>query len=301
MNGINSYAFYNIGAKLARVSASKSALPAAEMFVPFMEAQTALDALIKGEPLALEGSKADATVLLNKLGNIFNKYFIDHATKQFRFPGRDEVIDAHEITHLRSLTERFETALAAELNGKPVYAVPPRGLFNTTRLIEQADSQFSESLLNSMGDVMRADIRAAGRALAFGLSGACCFYLVRALEQALQRYAALFVNNAKFNSIWKDGLGHLSTLTKDKNGPEPRIITLLTEVDMHYRRAFMNGGAGGPSLEDAGVFFGLTSSLLTIMMEAVNKRSAYKNAEAVLKETILHEMPDNTAALPKTA
>lgn len=301
---ISQYKFYDLGAKLHRVVANRTAVGAAEMFVPLMEAQTALDGLIKGDPMTLDIAKADANALLNKLGTIFNKNFIDMNTRQFRFPGREETIDSHELTLLRALVEKFETSLAAELGRKAVYAVPKRGLFDTYELTEHADKQFSEDMLRQMGDGMRDDLRAAGRCLAFGLGTACCFHLVRAVEAMLSRYIESFGGGASSNSevLWKDGLKRLHAAAKEKStGPDGRVLGLLNDIETRIRPILQN--ADTPiSIGDATIFFGMTGSLITLMQETLQNAGKAQNrlrqAEEKLAEAarVVEESSDSDNA-----
>src|ERR1043166_4829231 len=124
MNPISQYKFYDLGAKLHRATSNRTAVSAADMFVPLMEAQAALDNLLKGDPITLEIARPDASALLNRFGPLFNKHFIDPSTRQFRHPAREDVIESHELNLLRSMVEKFESALAAELSRKAIYAVP---------------------------------------------------------------------------------------------------------------------------------------------------------------------------------
>lgn len=285
MHKVSQYSFYSLGAKLARALAGKGTAAAADLFVPLMEAQAALDALIKGDPITLDHAKADATALLNKLGALFNKHFIDHATRQFRFPAPGDVIEAHELTHLRALLEKFDMSFAAELSRAAVYSVPRCGLFDPTLLAEKADEQFSDAQQDVMGEALRADLRAAGRALAFGLSGAASFHLIRALENVLQRYSTLFTgNSAKFGNLWKDGLGHLSTLVKEKNGPDARIIHILQDIEARVRSTLFTADATSAP-QEAFLLFNTASSVLGLMLDALIQKAALENVEATLKDS----------------
>ncbi len=291
MTPISQYKFYDLGAKLHRVVSNRTAVGAAEMFVPLMEAQTALDTLIKGDPIQLEVSRSEANALLNKLGAIFDKNFIDLNTRQFRFPGREEVIDAHELTLLRSLVEKFETAFASELSRKAVFTVPKRGLFDTYELTEHADNQFSEETLRIMPEHVRTDIRMAGRALAFGLSAACCFHLVRAAEDLLSRYNEAFGGGTatKPNILWNESLPRLIAMSKGKgaNSPDPRILSMLSDIESRVRPALRANGTP-VSINDATILFGTTSSMISLMLEALGKmgktQNRMKSAQEKLEE-----------------
>jgi hypothetical protein len=295
MNPISQYKFYDLGAKLHRVVSNRTAVGAAEMFVPLMEAQTALDTLIKGNPIQLEVSRPEANALLNKLGAIFDKNFIDLNTRQFRFPGREEVIDAHELTLLRSLVEKFETAFASELGRKTVFNVPKRGLFDTYELTEHADNQFSEETLNAMPNGVRADIRAAGRALAFGLASACCFHLVRASEVLLSKYSEAYGcgSASKPEILWRESLPRLIAMSKNKNGnsPDPRILNMLSDIDSRIRTALTNPD-GAISIGDATIFFNSASSMIAQMIEALGKTGKNKTRIKAAEEKMLEVQED---------
>lgn len=296
MNSISQYKFYELGAKLHRVVSNRTAIGAAEMFVPLMEAQTALDTLLKGDPVQLETSRTEANALLNKLGALFDKNFIDLNSRQFRFPGREEIIDAHELTLLRSLVEKFETAFASELGRKAVFTVPKRGLFDTYELTEHADNQFSEDTLRIMPARVRADIRAAGRALAFGLGTACCFHLVRATQDLLSKYSEAFGGGSatKSDILWREALPRLIAMSKNKNanGPDPRILSMLNDVDGRIRRA-LHSTEQSISIGDATLFFSTTSSLIALMLDALGTiwsradktQQRIKTAQEKLEET----------------
>jgi hypothetical protein len=240
MTPLSQYKFYDLGAKLSLVIASKTAVSAADMFVPLQEAQTALDNLLKGDPIKLDFSKSDANILLNKLGSLFNKHFIDMATRQFRFPGREEVIDGHELTLVKSLIEKFELSLAAELSRKPIYAVPKRGLYDMRDLVEQADTQFGDDALGKMPETMRSDLRHAGRALAFELPEAACFHLIRAVDAAKAQSA--------------------------KNSNNIQLSALLNDMDARIRPA-LGTSALRMTMDDATLFFGMAGALISLLME----------------------------------
>src|SRR5580698_10744477 len=121
MQQLNAYRFYELGARLHALFNLRTQGRVADMFAPLAEAQTLLDGFIKGDPFALETSKADANRLLSRIGAVFNRYFIDPATKQLKNPTGEDRIDAHELSLIMSLIEKFEHALAAELNRAPTY------------------------------------------------------------------------------------------------------------------------------------------------------------------------------------
>lgn len=311
MRGINTYHLYNLGNKITRIvsQASGHSTPraAADMFVPLMEAQAALDMLLKGDPVTLDIARSDAQALLSKLGTVFNKHFIDGPSRQFRFPGGEEGIDTHELALIRTLAEKFESSLATDLSRRAIYSVPRRGLFDVRNLAEHADLQFSEANQNALSDGVREELRAAGSALAFGLAPAACFHLIRAIEGVFSRYLEIHVGKtAKSDdappSLWRDGLNRLNNLNKEKTGekgskdrnpsPDPRILSLLQDVNSRYRQP-LNDGTTRFSVDDAIVFFGLSGSLITLMLA---NTSLEKTAERAAERTFVQQQ-DNEQRL----
>lgn len=293
MTPLRQYKFYELGAKLQRVVAHKSAVKATDMFVPLMDAQAALDTLLKGDPITLDYARADGNTLLAKLGTVFDKHFIDPSTRQFRFPAPDDMIDSHEMTLLGSLVEKFETSLAAEFSRKAIYAVPKRGLFDSYALAEHADKQFGEDVLNRMPPAMRDDIRESGKALAFGLGLAATFHLVRALEQALALYVESVTGHptSQFKDMWKEGLNRLKNHEKSPH-IDPRIVGLLGEVDNRYRSLLTQADAQ-LDVNEAIIFFSMACSIITLIMDASQARRPGDGRYKALQEKVEQVITEN--------
>ena len=151
-----------------------------------------LDGFIKGDPFALESSKGDANRLLSKICSVFNRYFNDPATKQLKTPTGEDRIDAHELTLILSLMEKFEHALAAELNRAPTYLASKRGIYSTFELAENARDIFSKELQEVIPFAAQNEFNYAGRAIAFGLGTAAAMHMLRAIEITLKPYYEMF-------------------------------------------------------------------------------------------------------------
>src|SRR5580693_823281 len=188
MHQMNAYPFYELGAKLYGLFGYGAQARVADMFAPLTEAQTLLDGFIKGDVFAPESSKADANRLLAKIGAVFNRYFIDPSTKQMKASGGEDRIDAHELSLIRSLVEKFEQALAAELNRAPTYLAGKRGIYSTFDLAENAEAIFPEKLRGTIPVLAQNEFNAAGRALVFGMGTAAAIHMLRAIEVVLKLY-----------------------------------------------------------------------------------------------------------------
>jgi hypothetical protein len=269
------------------------------MFAPLTEAQTMLDGFIKGDVFALEASKVDATKLLNKISTVFNRYYIDAASKQLRPSEGEDRIDQHELSLIHTLIEKFEHALAAELNRAPTYVAEKRGIYSTFDLAENAQHILSEKLRTSIASAVLSEIDSAGRCLAFGLSTAASVHLLRAVEMMLKTYFETFAGSLgpKSERSYSVYLKRLAALAEDEDKsirPDRRVIQMLAQIKDHYRNPLITPEQT-ISIDEATQLFGLTSALVSLMAEQINERKrAGKATDAVTAVASADEDEDET-------
>lgn len=273
MQQLNAYRFYELGARLHSLF-DAGAQRTADMFSPLAEAQTLLDGLIKDENFPLETSRGDATRLLNKLGTLFNRYFIDASTKQLKSGPGEERPDPHEMTLLRTLVEKFEHAFAAELNRAPTYVAGKRGIYSTYDLAENASQIFGADIRDAIPQAAQSEFDAAGRALAFGLGTAAAIHTLRAIEVTLKPYYESFAGavTAKGERNYALYLKKLATLAeeeeKDTPRPDRRVVQMLAQVKDHYRNPLVTP-ENSVEIEEATQFFGMASALIALMARRI--------------------------------
>ncbi|MDR3424567.1 MAG: hypothetical protein P4M13_05750 [Alphaproteobacteria bacterium] len=285
MKQLNSYRFYELGAKLHSLFGAEGGGRIAEMFVPLSEAQTMLDGFIKGDAVALSTSKSDAVKLLNKIGSIFNRYFIDPSTKQLKSQEGEDRIDTHELATLRGLVEKFEHALAAELNRAPTYVAGKRGIYSTYDLAENAQEIFSESLRTAIPVMAQNEFAAAGRSLAFGLGTAAVMHTLRAVEMTLRSYYEVFAGAAPAKSernysVYIKKLSAMADEDDREPRPDKRVIQMLAQIKEHYRNPLIASEIA-VSIDEATQLFGMASALISLMAEVI-VASRRGSAEAAL-------------------
>lgn len=272
MQHLNPYKFYELAAKLYALFAGAGPKCAGDLFGPLTEAQNALDGWIKGEAYPLDTCKADATRLLNKIGSLFNKYYVDPATKAIRARTDEELrIDPHELAHLQVLTEKFEHAFAAELSHAPAYYATKRGIYSTYDLIERASNCFGGLMREYIPQAAMTEFDVAGRALAFGLGTAAGVHLLRAIELVLKRYYELFsgtvvTKTERSYSIYLKKLHSLSEEEGSECRPDKRLLQMLAQIKEHYRNP-LTSPDHSISLEQATSLFALATAAITLMSE----------------------------------
>ncbi|HBM90429.1 MAG TPA: hypothetical protein DD400_00910 [Rhodospirillaceae bacterium] len=283
MQHLNPYRFYELAAKLNALFVNTNQNRVTEMFAPLTEAQALLDGWIKGdEAYPVEMSKAEGTRLLNKIGNIFNKYYIDQSTKQLKVPTGEDRIDAHEMALVRALLEKFEIALAAEFNHAPVYVAQKCGIYATFDLIEKASNCFGEETRVVIPEAALREFDVAGRALAFDLGSGAGMHLLRAIEIVLKKYYELFsgtkVNkNERSYAIYLKKLASLSD--EDGEGkPDKRLLQMLAQIKEQYRNPLVFPESEITMAQATGLF-GLATAAITLMVEQILSKEAEKTVK----------------------
>jgi hypothetical protein len=284
MQLLNTYKFYELGAKLHGLFAANASGRIADMFVPLTEAQALLDGFIKGDTVTLDTSKADATRLLNKIGSIFNRYFIDPATKQLKASTGEDRIDPHEMSLVHTLIEKFEHALAAELSRTPAYVAGKRGIYSTFDLAERAENVFGDTLRTIVPTLSQDEFNAAGRALAFGLGTAATVHLLRATEVMLKVYYEAFTGsptakNERNYAIYLKKLTAMSDEEERQVRPDKRVVQMLSQIKDHYRNPLVSPDSN-VSVDEAMQLFGMASALISLMAEQIEGLQDRPKAES---------------------
>ncbi|MDD4615765.1 MAG: hypothetical protein PHW76_01405 [Alphaproteobacteria bacterium] len=305
MKQLNSYRFYELGAKLHSLLVTEGGARISEMFSPLSEAQTLLDGFIKGDVISLSTSKSDAVKLLNKIGAIFNRYFIDPASKQLKAQDTEDRIDMHEMSILRGLVEKFEHALAAELNCAPTYVSDKCGIYSTYDLAENAHEIFAENLRTVIPADAQNEICFAGRALAFGFGTASVVHTLRAIEMTLRVYYEVFAGSvpAKAERNYSFYIKKLMALAEEEDRnprPDKRVIQMLAQIKEHYRNPLIIADSSA-TVDEALQLFGMASALVSMMAEAVflARQKAIKSATAALDPS--ESESEDTAPASKNA
>jgi hypothetical protein len=275
MQPLNTYRFYELGAKL-HVLFDNNMQHVGDMLAPLAEAQALLDSFIKDETFPLQTSRADATRLLNKIGSLFNRYFIDPATKQLKPSTGEDRVDLHELSLIRTLVEKFEHALAAELNHVPTYVAEKCGIYSTFELAENARQVFGANLRDTIPAPAQVEFDMAGRCLAFGLGTAASFHTLRAVEIMLRAYYESFAGGAAAKgernyAIYVKKLIALSEEEDKEPRPDKRVVQMLAQIKDQYRNPLVTPETA-VAVEEAAQLFGMASTLIALMARQIQSR-----------------------------
>lgn len=277
MQPLNAYRFYELGAKLHGFF-DRDLQFVGDLFAPLTEAQALLDALIKDEAFPLQTSRTDATRLLNRIGLLFNRYFIDPATKQLKPSTGEDRIDPHELSLIRTLVEKFEHALAAELNHVPSYVAEKCGIYSTYDLAEHAHETFGANLRETIPAAAQIEFDSAGRSLAFGLGTAAAIHVLRAVEVMLRAYYESYAGSSAAKgernyAIYLKKLAALADEDEKEPRPDKRVVQMLAQIKDQYRNPLVTPEAV-IAVEEAAQLFGMASTLIALMARQMQARQA---------------------------
>jgi hypothetical protein len=101
---------------------------------------------------------------------------------------KDDVLGELFVQRLNQEIDAFELMFEREARRVSVFAVQPKGLYDTEKLIEEGEKKFPPDLIAVMPPQVIEDIREAGRCLAFDRSTACAFHICRATEGLMRAY-----------------------------------------------------------------------------------------------------------------
>ena len=127
----------------------------------------------------------------------------------------------------------FEHVLAAELQQISTFVTAQKGIFDTGRLVEDAEYMFSEEVRVWLSEQAIVDIRQAGRCLAFELSTAAGFHLARAVEDAIRKYYETIAGTPY--DIINQGRSWAKYISSLKSkGADDKVLSALDQMrDLH--------------------------------------------------------------------
>lgn len=289
MQTLQQFRFYDLGAKLAGIFNVHHHARVGDMFGPLTDAQKSLDALIKGDPIALKFAKPEATKLLAQISALFDKYFIDQASHQLRFPAQEAKVDPQELALVELALQKFESALAAELSRMLVFPATQRGIYNAVDLLENAHRAVPDELHDYVPLTARRELDAAGRALSFDLGTAAALHTLRALEIVVAAYYELYAAplTARTERNLATYLRKLNTLAEDettKVRPDYRLVQFLTQIKESYRNPMVQAETV-IATGSASTLFGLVTGAITQLAEHIAAQKLQGKSAPVASST----------------
>lgn len=242
MERIDLYQLYAIGSQLHPfVDIAADATTVGLLFLPLMNATTALERLLGPEPPArLDFCRPDAENLYNELVLLQNQYFRDADGKwAFNFDPNLRV-ESWVMYKAKVAIGTFETVFRTDMQRSATYLVPKRGTYDLGDLVDRANETFGIGIREVIGYRANEEYKNAGRCYAFGLYTAAGYHCCRAVEAVIREYYHLFVGKEPDGSeTWGDLLKGLGECTGHFI-PDPKTISHIKHVKDYDRNPLMH-------------------------------------------------------------
>lgn len=170
-----------------------------------------------------------------------------------------------EVYNLSNHLTEFETVLTAEMNVGHTYLVTRKRAFDTATLIDSAEQIFAPEFAARFPEAI-ADIRHAGRCIAFELATAAGFHIMRAAELVIRRYWDAVTKGKPRPDRFNIG-DYLHEMEKLKVGDAKTLATLKQIKDLH-RNELMHPEVS-LDLDESICLLGIVQSVIVEMMKEI--------------------------------
>jgi hypothetical protein len=246
---INQFEFFELGETLQQIKTLEGQIDGHTAFFPIYRAHLAMQGVVDGKPLELTVSKGCATRLRDELWTFIDTHFrgLDgEGTRTWAIPvAGAPAIQAWRWSDCKTALTDFETIFREEMREAAIYRVPPRGIYDTGKLVDAADQSFPAEIAMAIPLKTKEDWKAAGRCLAFNLLSASGFHVARAVEGTIEAYyqqSAGIAPDAKKATLhsWGDYIKALeaareATPPKTALVPSEKVIAEIQQMKDDYR------------------------------------------------------------------
>lgn len=225
MDSVNLWGFYAIGGSVRRINELTASTRMADAHIILTEAEFALNYLLYNEDMpSLAPCRAAGNALWIAITDAIKK-----ATES------PDLLLGESFTRLRDALHSFEIILRNTLASVPAYHVSPKGILSTEKLVNNAEEMFNASVLSHLSEVALADVKAAGRCLAFNLPTSAGFHIIRALEAVVVDYIVRKTGSRPSKRSLGD---YVESLRREKASDD--VIFVIDQIRRLYRNPLMH-------------------------------------------------------------
>lgn len=286
MQRVNEFHLYELAIAIHPLIETKNEAKYSEVWYEWFNARFILNqTFTERRPLSVSRPAADE---LFRAISLFVPLDWDEAVKKYPAEGAEDPAIGHIAYSIRESAKKLETVLAAELFSMDTYFVSQIGCYKTCDLIERAHTAFPESVQKVLPEQAKTDFDQAGKCIAYGVTTAAAFHLMRGTEMIIRKYYETLTGKSP-----KPQMRNWGTYNKilKKTGAETKITDLIEHVRIVYRNPVLHPEEN-LSLERTLVLFGVCVSAVTLMTEEISRLAAKHGLVA---------LPATLAAIAATA
>jgi hypothetical protein len=262
MQRINLNDFYTFGTALHVLAQMEPDKPLKEYLAQFNWARVWVDWFAKDKMIPMEICRQPAARIVIE---------IDRLVSPTAPADTDKILSFSDLFGIINAVRDFETIFSAEVSNKATYFVSKKGIYDTNDLIANADDLFVANVKQRIGEKAIADIREAGKCLAFDLGTASGFHIARAVETVLLDYLTyLCPKKIKGMKRSQRNLGNYIKMARDNQGDDKICAALDQFRDLH-RNPLMHPEAI-LTVDDAFSLLGIAQSAIVAMVSKIQQQ-----------------------------
>jgi hypothetical protein len=254
MNRIRLFYFYEAGAILRAINAIRHDTKLDDSIYSLYRAETVVAGLLNQQLVPLRSSKPFAEELLASIKRLT------------RGQERDRILSFMEAYTLTNALAQFNTAFNGEMGIADTYVVSPKRGYDTPTLIQAGEVLFPAELSIKVPESL-ADLREAGKCIAFELPTAAAFHLHRANESVLHRYFDC-VTNGEPRPVNRNMGDYLAVLER-KNAAEKKVRSALRDLKDLHRNPLVHPEHSLDSIDQALAILGSVHAVMVYLLEAI--------------------------------
>jgi hypothetical protein len=260
--------FYSLGATLRPLQTIEEGAVLENIFYMLYMARDWLNSLVKDGLVPLNVSKGNAWQLINTINEVAD--IPEGKERDWK-----KKLTFNEAYNISNGEREFETVLYAELQTLATYFASQKLAYSTDDLIARAENLFPESVKKSLPRQCIADIRQAGKCIAFEIPTAAAFHILRATESVIRLYYAHVIGHPPKTKMRNWGT-YIQNL--EKAGADKKITAFLDHIREEYRNPILHPEEM-LTPDDAIVLLGSACSAIVQMVHAINAPPASQSAQ----------------------
>jgi hypothetical protein len=265
MQRVNEFDFFQLAQKIHPLTTLKPSVKLTEIWLDFWNARLAINEIFAARPLNV--CAGAAVTLLQSITAVVPEKWEDVIALWPPDINKEEAVPVWKIDPIQKATAEFVTILAAECQVLDTYFVSKKGTYSTADLVDHAHYQIPPTLRKSVPAQTKADVDQAGKCIAFDLSTAAAFHLLRGTEAVLREYYDRVVPGPKKAGPKMRNWGVYIKLLKE-HGAEVKITSLLDHLRDAYRNPVLHPEENYTD-ESAQVLFGVCISAIVMMTDEI--------------------------------
>lgn len=226
---VNEFRFYDLAVRLYPLKLLEVNSRYKDTYFDLWNARMSLLAL-RSDPVPFRICRPSLDLLIGEINKIVPDLWSE-ATHKLRTAGENPI--GHVAYGISLGVTRLETVMSEECQAIDTYFVSQKGAYATSDLVERSEIVFPESLRNRLQGKTVADIRAAGRCLAFDNPTAAGFHILRAIESEMSQYFHRVTGKSLPTRMRNWGI-YLNSLRK-ADGHDPKVVEFLDQIRTSYR------------------------------------------------------------------